>query len=190
MSNWQERGRKGPGWGGPGWGGPGWGGPGWGGPGWGGSGWGGSGGPPGRRMPRGVIRRAVLWALSVGPGHGYEVMRRLEDRSGGMWRPSPGSVYPTLQMLEDEGLVRSTTQDGTRTYELTDEGREASSTPWAPWAPSDADSEQLRTLREALGDSRAAIRQIAGSGRAHQLEKATEIVQQTRRALYQLLAEG
>lgn len=188
MRNWEQRGGKGPGWAGPGWG-PGWAGPGWGGPGGGGPGWGGPGGP-GRRMRRGAIRHAVLWALSQGPGHGYEVMRRLEARTGGVWRPSPGSVYPTLQMLEDEGLVRSSTEDGTRTYELTDEGREAASGPWPDWAPPEADGDQLRALREALGDTRTAIRQIVASGRAHQLEKATEVVQEARRALYRLLADG
>src|ERR1700686_26525 len=70
------------------------------------------------RMRRGDIRRAILSSLREEPGHGYEVMRRLENRSGGIWRPSPGSVYPTLQMLEDEGLVRSESRDGTRVYEL------------------------------------------------------------------------
>ena len=70
---------------------------------WGGGrgGWGG-----GRRMPRGAIRTAILVALRDEPGNGYEVMRRLEEMSGGLWRPSPGSVYPHLQMLEDEGLVQ------------------------------------------------------------------------------------
>lgn len=92
-------------------------------------------------------------------------------------------------MLEDEGLVRSQTEGGTRTYELTDSGRAAVSDPsWV--APSEADVEQLRALREAVGDTRGAIRQLVVAGRPRQLEKATEIVQQARRALYQLLAEG
>jgi len=76
-------------------------------------------------MRRGDIRTAVLLALKDGPAHGYEVMRRLEERSGGIWRPSPGSVYPTLQMLEDEGLVTAEPHEGTRTYELTEIGRSA-----------------------------------------------------------------
>src|SRR5580704_2238327 len=69
-------------------------------------GWGG-----GRRMRRGDIRRAILMALREHPAHGYEVMRRLEEMSGGLWSPSPGSVYPHLQMLEDEGMVQSTQSD-------------------------------------------------------------------------------
>ena len=77
----------------------------------------------GRRMRRGDIRTALLTALEDGPAHGYEVINRLEEKSGGMWRPSPGSVYPTLQLFEDEGLVRSEERDGKRVYELTDAGR-------------------------------------------------------------------
>src|SRR5579872_3336300 len=76
-----------------------------------------------RRMRRGDIRTALLGALEDGPAHGYEVINRLEEKSGGMWRPSPGSVYPTLQMFEDEGLVRSEERDGKRVYELTDTGK-------------------------------------------------------------------
>src|SRR5437763_15200689 len=73
-----------------------------------------------RRMRRGDIRTAVLAVLSEGPGHGYDVMQRLEDKTEGAWRPSPGSVYPTLQLLADEGLARSVERDGKRVYELTD----------------------------------------------------------------------
>ena len=141
-----------------------------------------------RRMRRGAVRRAVLWALADGPGHGYEVMRRLEERSGGAWRPSPGSVYPTLQMLEDEGLVRSREEEGTRVYELTDAGRTEATSPAC--GPQGADPGELRAIREAMVDTRAAVRQILMSGRPHQIEKATEVLQQARRSLYQLLAEG
>ena len=74
-------------------------------------------------MRRGDIRTALLGALTDGPAHGYEIIGRLEEKSGGMWRPSPGSVYPTLQLFEDEGLVRSEQRDGKRVYELTDAGR-------------------------------------------------------------------
>src|SRR4029077_20476671 len=87
----------------------------------GGRGGGGFGGGP--RMRRGDIRTAVLAVLTEAPGHGYDVMQNLEDKSGGAWRPSPGSVYSTLQLLEDEGLVRSTERDGKRVFEITDAGR-------------------------------------------------------------------
>src|ERR1700691_5885377 len=76
-----------------------------------------------RRMRRGDIRTALLVALGDGPAHGYELISRLEQKSGGTWRPSPGSVYPTLQLFEDEGLVHSEERDGKRVYELTDAGR-------------------------------------------------------------------
>src|SRR5215210_2526495 len=77
----------------------------------------------GPRMRRGDIRTAILAVLTEGPGHGYDVMQNLEDKTGGAWRPSPGSVYPTLQLLEDEGLVRSTERDGKRVFEITEPGR-------------------------------------------------------------------
>src|SRR5580765_9075444 len=92
----------------------------------------------GPRMRRGQIRTALLAVLAEGPGHGYDVMQKLEDKTGGAWRPSPGSVYPTLQLLEDEGLVRSTERDGKRVFEITEAGRaeatsrleEAGGPPW------------------------------------------------------------
>lgn len=82
----------------------------------------------GRRGPRrhffrqGEVRLALLSLLDDGPAHGYELMKRLEERSGGMYRASPGTVYPVLQQLEDEGLVRSTEEDGKRVYALTEAG--------------------------------------------------------------------
>ncbi|HEV8298876.1 MAG TPA: PadR family transcriptional regulator, partial [Acidimicrobiales bacterium] len=99
-------------------------------------------GPPwrrGGRTRRGDIRTALLAVLAEGPGHGYEIIQRIEEKSGGSWRPSPGSVYPTLQLLEDEGLVAGTERDGKRVYAITDEGRaeaqrrveEAGGEPWA-----------------------------------------------------------
>src|SRR5258708_18256685 len=84
---------------------------------------GGEGAWGGPRMRRGQIRTALLAVLAEGPGHGYDVMQNLEDKTGGAWRPSPGSVYPTLQLLEDEGLVRSSQRDGKRVFEITEAGR-------------------------------------------------------------------
>ena len=84
-------------------------------------------------MRRGDVRTAMLVALRDEPAHGYEVMRRLEEISGGLWRPSPGSVYPHLQMLEDEGLVRSSEVNGSRTYSLTDAGRAEAEEATLPW---------------------------------------------------------
>ncbi|MGD2047467.1 MAG: PadR family transcriptional regulator [Gemmatimonadota bacterium] len=80
---------------------------------------------PGRRFFRqGEVRLALLSLLDDAPGHGYELMKRLEDRSGGMYRASPGTIYPVLQQLEDEGLVRIQEEDGKKVYHLTEAGRE------------------------------------------------------------------
>ena len=88
------------------------GGPPWGGPPWAGAGGGWGGG--GRRMRRGDTRQIVLRTLLDGPAHGYEIIRRLEERSAGLWRPSAGSIYPTLQLLEEQGLVTSRDDGGKR----------------------------------------------------------------------------
>ncbi|HEX2701076.1 MAG TPA: PadR family transcriptional regulator, partial [Acidimicrobiales bacterium] len=116
----------------------------------GGPGWGG-----GRRVRRGHIRTLLLASLVEGPGHGYEIIQRLEEKTSGMWRPSPGSVYPTLQLLEDEGLVRSEQRDGKRVYEITDEGRADAETRAAhggpPWAPGAEGAPGSAELREAVG---------------------------------------
>src|SRR5919202_2223391 len=89
-------------------------------------GWGpGFGGPPfgrGPRPRRGRVRAALLVLLAEEPRNGYGLMQEIEQRSGGAWRPSPGSVYPALQQLGDEGLVRSETRDGGNVFELTDAG--------------------------------------------------------------------
>ena len=87
------------------------------------SGWGPPWMGPGPRARRGDVRIAVLALLAEGPMHGYQIITELESRSGGVWRPSPGSVYPTLQLLEDEDLVTSQEVGGKRVYSITDAGR-------------------------------------------------------------------
>src|ERR1700684_3314362 len=99
----------------------------------------GPGGPRGRgrKARRGDIRTAALLLLSEEPRNGYQIMQEVEERSDGVWRPSPGSVYPALQQLEDEGLIRSQDADGRKLFELTDDGRahvqERGSDKPAPW---------------------------------------------------------
>lgn len=153
---------------------------------WGGGrgGWGG-----GRRMRRGAIRTAILLSLREEPAHGYEVMRRLEEMSGGLWRPSPGSVYPHLQMLEDEGLVRSSDVDGSRTYTLTDAGRAEAEKNEGPLRTADEADDKIRTLREALGQLASAAKQVAAAGQAAQVDQGIAIIQRARKELYQILAE-
>src|ERR1700757_1119332 len=80
-------------------------------------------GQTGRFFEAGEVRLAILSLLSDGPKHGYQLMKELEERSGGLYRASAGSVYPTLQLLEDEGLIVAELHDGKRAYSLTDAGR-------------------------------------------------------------------
>ena len=148
-------------------------------------------GARGGRLSRGDIRALLLGGLLDGPAHGYELMHRLEEASGGTWAPSPGSVYPTLQMLEDEGLLTSVAEGGRRTYSLTPAGkiraRAAVKEP-KPWE--DADCVPGRApLRELTHSLHAAAKQVGMEGTAEQIERATEIVRDARKQLYRLLAE-
>lgn len=77
----------------------------------------------GKFFERGDMKYMILSLLQDKPKHGYEIIKDLEQQFGGFYSPSPGSIYPTLQMLEDLGYVTSTSQDGKRTYNITDEGR-------------------------------------------------------------------
>src|ERR1700722_6266578 len=78
----------------------------------------------GRKARRGDIRTAALLLLSEEPRNGYQIMQEVQERSDGVWRPSPGSTYPALQQLEDEGLIRARELDGRKLFELIDAGRE------------------------------------------------------------------
>ena len=151
-------------------------------------GWGGP-----RRVRRGHIRTLLLTSLLEGPAHGYEIIQRLEAKTEGMWRPSPGSVYPTLQLLEDKGLVRSEEREGKRVYELTDEGRgdaEARAERNGPvWAEGHEGSPGAGALRDAVGQLHMAAHQVASAGQESQVQRAVEILTEARKKLYQLLAE-
>jgi DNA-binding PadR family transcriptional regulator len=140
-------------------------------------------------MRRGSIRTAILLSLRQEPAHGYEVMRRLEEMSGGLWRPSPGSVYPHLQMLEDEGLVSSSDVDGSRTYTLTEAGRAEAETAEQPWQAAGETDDKVRTLRESFGQLAGAAKQLAGAGDTAQVERGIAIIQKARKDVYQILAE-
>jgi DNA-binding PadR family transcriptional regulator len=148
----------------------------------------------GRRMRRGDIRTALLSALTDGPAHGYELIGRLEEKSGGAWRPSPGSVYPTLQLFEDEGLVRSEERDGKRVYELTDAGRTEAADRVARFgdSPWDDDSEfatEFQGLMKSAVHLLTAAKQIARNGDRSQMERATTAIRATGKELYTILAE-
>jgi DNA-binding PadR family transcriptional regulator len=156
---------------------------------------GGPGGPFGRgqRARRGDVRAALLTLLAEEPRNGYQLMQEIERRSDGVWRPSPGSVYPALQQLEDEGLVRSEETEGSKRFVLTEAGREAAAAATAEGAPWDVASESVDAdAWELFGVARQvgmAIFQIAQVGRADQLAAAREVLTNARRALYGILAE-
>jgi DNA-binding PadR family transcriptional regulator len=144
----------------------------------------------GGRVPKGNGRGLLLASLLDGPAHGYELMRRLEGQAGGRWRPSPGSVYPLLQVLEDEGLVRGRDSDGRKTYELTERGRtQADAGQLRDLAAGTADGAAHLDLRAEIQRLDAAARQVATAGDPAQVQEAVEIVRVARQALYRLLAQ-
>jgi DNA-binding PadR family transcriptional regulator len=147
----------------------------------------------GRRGRRGDVRNALLALLTERPMHGYEMIEELDDRTGGIWRPSPGSVYPTLQMLEDEGLITSDQSDGRKRFTLTDEGAPAAATaaetpPWAEIA--DDTVAAAHDVRRAAFGIMSALREVGIEGTPDQRAKALEVLAETKRKLYAILAEA
>ena len=147
----------------------------------------------GPRARRGDIRSAILVLLREGPMHGYQIMNELAERTGGVWRPSPGSVYPTLQQLQDEGLIREVESEGGRhTFELTEEGRaaaEALESP-APWELVADESEAAALeVRDLVMQVMAAARQVVHAGEASHLAQAKDVLRETRQRLYRILAD-
>jgi DNA-binding PadR family transcriptional regulator len=150
-------------------------------------------GPVARRS-RGAIRLSVLLVLADAPMHGYQIMQELAERSGGAWRPSPGAIYPTLQRLEDAGLIRGEDMsDDRRVYSLTEEGRKIAdrlvAEGVAPWQAADPHHLAAGELRREVGQLIAAAMQVAKSGTGQQREKAEELLASTRRGLYKILSE-
>jgi DNA-binding PadR family transcriptional regulator len=151
----------------------------------------------GGRVPKGNVRGLLLAALLDSPAHGYELMRRLEGQASGRWRPSPGSVYPLLQLLEDEGLVRGRASDGRsegrsegrKVYELTEQGRaQADAGQLRDLAAGTADGSAHLDLRAEVHRLHVAARQVGTAGDPAQVQDAVEIIRSARQALYQLLA--
>jgi DNA-binding PadR family transcriptional regulator len=135
------------------------------------------------------VRVLLLGALADGDAHGYELIRRLEERSAGTWRPSAGSVYPTLQLLEDAGLIVGRDEGGKRVVALTDEGRaEAARTAGQDaWSSVEAGGNR-QDLRAAVVQLGSAARQVAIAGDTGQIEAAGAILVEARQKLYRLLA--
>ncbi|GID95356.1 PadR family transcriptional regulator [Amorphoplanes digitatis] len=159
----------------------------------------GAGGPGGhghRRGGRGSrpnVRPALLALLLERPMHGYEMIQELERRTGGIWRPSPGSVYPTLQLLEDEGLIEAEVTGGRKRFTLTEAGR-AEATAAAenpPWNQFSNDTmSQVQDFRDAAIGIMDALRQVGFNGTPEQRQRALEILNETKRKLYAVLADG
>lgn len=150
-----------------------------------------TGGPS--RMARGDVRAAVIALLAEEPMHGYQIINEIAERSGGSWKPSAGSVYPTLQLLADEGLITAEEQNGRKTYSLTGSGREeaeiAAEKP-APWeAFSSHESSHLTALPKAGMDLAAAAAQVARTGAPEQVQEAVTVLDEARRRLYAILAQ-
>jgi DNA-binding PadR family transcriptional regulator len=148
-----------------------------------------------RRASRGDVRTAALLLLAEEPRNGYQIMQELEERSEGLWRPSPGSVYPALQQLEDEGLIRSDEADGRRLYHLTEAGRtyvdERPDDAPAPWETfTDSLSDQHAEMGALMRDVGMAFVQVLNAGSEAQVAEAGKVLAETRRALYRILAEG
>ena len=152
----------------------------------------GRGGHGGRSQAnRGDIRAAVLALLTEQPMHGYQIIQELGERTGGAWQPSPGSVYPSLQLLADEGLIASTDQDGRKVFALTAQGttvaaEAAGNVP--PWERLAATAGSV-DLRHSLAGLILATKQVTTTGTDDQIVRADAILTDARKRLYQLLAE-
>jgi DNA-binding PadR family transcriptional regulator len=158
----------------------------------------GGGGFPGRRGPkarRGDVRTAILLLLTEEPRNGYQLMQEIEQRSGGAWRPSAGSVYPAIQQLEDEGLVSSEDDGGRTVLHLTDAGRahvdERDPEQPAPWEQmADDVGDEMRAMWGTFREIATALAQITQTGSEAQWAEARRLLAETRRRLYLMLADG
>ena len=159
-------------------------------------GWG-LGGPGGRgrgrgRARRGDVRAAILALLDERPMHGYEMIQVLDERTSGAWKPSPGSVYPALQLLEDEGFIVADGATGKRLFSLTDSGlAELAANPRerSPWDEvTDGLNPEVMQLRDLVVQIMVATRQVAEAGNDAHRAKAVQLLTETRRGLYAILA--
>jgi DNA-binding PadR family transcriptional regulator len=145
----------------------------------------------GRKARRGDIRTAALLLLAEEPRNGYEIIQEVERRSEGVWRPSAGSIYPALAQLEDEGLIRSEERDGRKLFVLTDAGRELVSQRGAeepaPWQQMTG---HVSEEAKELGRTMRGVAQVMSNGDREQIAKARAILDQARRDLYRILADG
>ena len=150
-----------------------------------------------KRFQHGEVRAAVLILLDEEPMHGYQLIQEIEERSGGVWQPSPGSVYPVLQQLEDEGLVRIEQTEGRKVANLTQAGRtyieDKRAELEAAWNTGSANVDErvteIRNLFALYKQIAAAAKQLARVGTVRQIAEAKNLLNDTRRRLYLILAE-
>ena len=168
------------------------------------SGWGGfgpgsgfgphRGGPHRRgRRSRGDVRAAILLLLDEQPRNGYGLMQEVEQRSSGAWRPSPGSIYPALAQLEDEGLIEPSDAEQGKAFALTEAGRahvaEHRANLGVPWeAATEGMPDGLHELRRAGGQLGMASMQVAQTGDPQLIAGARQVLEDARKAIYRLLA--
>lgn len=146
------------------------------------------------RMSRGDVRAAVLTLLAEEPMHGYQIIQEIAERSGGTWKPSAGSVYPTLQLLADEGVITATESEGRKTYSLTEAGRDeagvASGKP-TPWeASASRDGDRVTALPKAGIELAQVVAHVARTGTPEQVQEAVALLDDVRRQLHAILARS
>jgi DNA-binding PadR family transcriptional regulator len=144
----------------------------------------------GRRL-RGDVRTAILLLLADGPMHGYQLMEAIAERTGGRWRPSPGAVYPTLNQLEDEGVITVTAGGGRRLATLTQAGREMVERDRATWTDpfaGVAGEDSGPDLRLALAQLHEAVRVVGRTGTPDQRARVAALLADARRTVYLVLA--
>ena len=160
----------------------------------------GHGGPGGRRgrRPKGDVRLAALLLIAEEPRNGYQIIEELASRSSGAWKPSSGAVYPALAQLEDEGLIEAFDNDGRKAFRLTDAGQQAvedNAAP-APWETATADASEAMGGRpggemwQAFGQVAMAAKAVSATRDAATMTEAAKVLEDTRRALYRILADG
>ena len=144
-----------------------------------------------QRTPRGDIKYILLALLSEQPRHGYQLIKELESRYGGFYRPSPGSVYPTLQLLEEGGYLTSEQVEGKRVYTITDSGKQLLGERDNPVDRIDrVDSQpQLIELKDAITELSAAVMQVARSGNLDRVSRVRDILNRVKREIYTILAQ-
>ena len=148
----------------------------------------------GPRVRRGDVRAAALSLLAEGPRNGYQIIQEISERTDGVWRPSPGSVYPALQQLEDEGLIQPETgESGRKAFALTADGRayteshaDELAASWDAVTGSVDDGEVQ--LRQLIRSVLMAVSQVSQAGSAAQVKQAARVLTDTRRSLYRILA--